>query len=121
MEEFNNLEGATPPLLTAAAISPDAQAKASDSFDFLASMGELPEVRIPIGQVQYFSVLSSTWESIPVTVQLVARKGCDQMLLDFILRLAEVGVVNRVFWCRDKTTQPIVLCPIFVVQLVLRI
>jgi Asp-tRNA(Asn)/Glu-tRNA(Gln) amidotransferase A subunit family amidase len=96
VEDFNHLEGATPFLLTAAAASPNAQAKASDFFNFLASMGELPEVTIPIGQVQYFSVLSRTWEPIPVAVQLVARKGCDQMLLDVVLRLAEVGVVREV-------------------------
>jgi len=96
VEEFNHLEGATPFLLTAAASSPDAQAKASDFFNFLASMGELPEVTIPIGQVQYFSVLSRTWEPILVAVQLVTRKGCDQMLLDLVLHLAEVGVVREV-------------------------
>ncbi|KIM46589.1 hypothetical protein M413DRAFT_440231, partial [Hebeloma cylindrosporum] len=54
VEEFNHLEGATPFFLTAAAASPDGQAKASDFFNFLASMAELPEVTIPIGQVQYF-------------------------------------------------------------------
>ena len=96
VEEFNHLEGATPFLLTAAAASPGTQAKASDFFNFLASMGELPEVTIPIGEVQYFSVLSRIWEPIPVAVQLVARKGCDQMLLDLVHRLAEVGVVREV-------------------------
>jgi len=96
VEEFNHLEGATPFFLSAAADASVDQAQVSDFFNFVASMGELPEVTIPIGQVSYFSVLSRTWEPIPVAVQVVARKGCDQMLLDLVLRLAEVGVVREV-------------------------
>ncbi|KDR84180.1 hypothetical protein GALMADRAFT_111430 [Galerina marginata CBS 339.88] len=94
VEEFNYLSGATPFLLSFAGA--DTEAKASDFFNFLASMGELPEVTVPIGQVQYFSALSRTWEPIPISIQLVSRKGCDQMLLDLVKRLADVGVVRPV-------------------------
>ncbi|KAH9482271.1 Scytalone dehydratase-like protein Arp1 [Psilocybe cubensis] len=95
VEDFNHLAGATPFLLTAAGGDNPASA-ASDFFNFLASMGELPEVTVPIGQVDYFSPLSRTWEPIPIAVQLVSRKGCDKMLLELVRQLAEAGVVRPV-------------------------
>ncbi|KAF8165859.1 amidase signature domain-containing protein [Crassisporium funariophilum] len=94
VEEFNHLSGAAPFLLTAA--GSDGQAKSSDFFNFLASMGELPEVTVPIGQVDYFSHVSRKWEHLPIAVQLVTRKGCDGMLLNLVKKLAEVGVVGEV-------------------------
>ncbi|KAF8958501.1 amidase signature domain-containing protein [Flammula alnicola] len=94
VEEFNHLSGATPFLLTA--VGADRPAKLSDFFNFLASMGELPEVTIPIGQASYFSPLSRAWEPIPVAIELIARKGCDQMLLDLVKNLAELGVIGPV-------------------------
>ncbi|KAF4619180.1 hypothetical protein D9613_004861 [Agrocybe pediades] len=94
VEDFNHLSGATHFLLTAAGAG--VEAKMSDFFNFLASMGELPEVTIPIGQVHYFSQLSRTWEPIPVAVQLVSRKGCDAMLLDLVKALADKDVVRAV-------------------------
>ncbi|PPQ68614.1 hypothetical protein CVT25_005524 [Psilocybe cyanescens] len=95
VEDFNHLAGATPFLLTAAG-GDNPEAAASDFFNFIASMGELPEVTVPIGQVDYFSPLSRTWEPIPIAIQLVSRKGCDKMLLELVRRLADAGVVQPV-------------------------
>ncbi|KAF8914399.1 amidase signature domain-containing protein [Gymnopilus junonius] len=94
LEELNHISGAMPFLLSLP--TADKVSKVSDFFNFLASMGELPEVTIPIGQVEYFSHLSRTWEPIPVSIQLVSRKGCDQMLLDLVKTLGDVGVVRPV-------------------------
>ncbi|KAF8166981.1 amidase signature domain-containing protein [Pholiota molesta] len=95
VEEFNHISGATPFLLTAAG-GADRDARLADFFNFLASMGELPEITIPIGEVQYFSHLSRRWEPIPVALEFVARKGCDQMLLDLVKKLWELGMVQGV-------------------------
>jgi Asp-tRNA(Asn)/Glu-tRNA(Gln) amidotransferase A subunit family amidase len=95
VEEFNHISGATPFLLTAAG-GADREARLADFFNFLASMGELPEITIPIGEVQYFSHLSRRWEPIPVALEFVARKGCDQMLLVLVKKLWELGMVQSV-------------------------
>jgi len=94
VEEFNHLSGAAPFLITVAAQGQEA--KLADFFNFLASMGELPEVTIPIGEATYFSHVSGVWEPIPVAIELVARKGCDAMLLDLVKKLGELGVVRTV-------------------------
>jgi Asp-tRNA(Asn)/Glu-tRNA(Gln) amidotransferase A subunit family amidase len=59
-------------------------------------MAELPEITVPIGQVMYFSSVSRTWEALPIAIQLVARKGCDQMLLSLVKQLTEKGIVKEV-------------------------
>ena len=48
-EEFNHISGATQFLL--AAPGADKELQVSDFLNFLASMGELPEITVPIGQV----------------------------------------------------------------------
>ena len=93
-EEFNHVSGATQFLLTTPGA--DKEPQLSDFLNFLASMGELPEVTVPIGKVMYFSSVSRTWEALPIAVQLVARKGCDQMLLSLVKQLAEIDIVKRV-------------------------
>ena len=93
-EEFNHISGATQFLLAAPGAGKEPQV--SDFLNFLASMGELPEITVPIGQIMYYSSVSRTWEALPIAVQLVARKGCDQMLLSLVKQLAEMGIVKRV-------------------------
>lgn len=93
-EEFNHISGATPFLLSTP--SADKESQVSDFLNFLASMAELPEITVPIGQAMYFSSVSRTWEALPIAIQLVARKGCDQMLLSLVGRLAAMGIVKGV-------------------------
>ena len=93
-EEFNHVSGSTQFLLTTPGA--DKEPQVSDFLNFLASMGELPEVTVPIGQAMYFSSVSRTWEALPIAVQLVARKGCDQMLLSLVKQLAEMEIVKQV-------------------------
>ena len=75
---------------------PPSPPRAADFFNFLASMGNLPEVTIPIGQVKYFSHVSNEYEMIPVAVQLVARSGCDRVLLEIVKKLGESGALRDV-------------------------
>lgn len=90
VEDFNALSGAAQLPLTASI----AGTKASDYFTFLASMADLPEVTLPIGQVSYYSQVSMDWEMLPVAVQLVAHPGCDGMLMDLVKKLAGAGVLS---------------------------
>lgn len=95
VEEFNHLSGSVPFLLTAAG-GADKAAKFSDFFNFLASMGELPEITIPIGQARYYSQISRRWEYIPVAVEIVTRKGCDGMLMTLVEALADMGIIGPI-------------------------
>lgn len=54
------------------------------------------DMTIPIGQVPYQSNVSLVEEMVPVTVSVVARRGCDFMLWDMVERLAEEGVLRTV-------------------------
>ncbi|KAK7752396.1 hypothetical protein SLS62_005734 [Diatrype stigma] len=54
------------------------------------------DMTIPIGQVPYRSNVSLVEEMVPVTVSVVARRGCDFMLWDIVERLAEEGVLRTV-------------------------
>jgi Asp-tRNA(Asn)/Glu-tRNA(Gln) amidotransferase A subunit family amidase len=92
VEDFNSLSGSAPFLLT----TPMADSKASDYFTYISSMGGLPEITVPIGQVGYYSRVSRQWEMLPVAVQLVAHPGCDNMLLELVKNLAAAGVVGPV-------------------------
>ncbi|PFH44794.1 hypothetical protein AMATHDRAFT_51878 [Amanita thiersii Skay4041] len=106
VEEFNGLDGTAPILLPNAprqsfqsSSSPGGGAggpQATDYLYFIASMAGLPEVTIPLGQVPYFSHISRRWEMLPVSVQLVAHKGCDAVLLEVVKKLGELGVAQTV-------------------------
>ncbi|KAG6835834.1 hypothetical protein H0H93_014111, partial [Arthromyces matolae] len=92
VEEYNLMEGAAQALLTGPVGG--GEAKPSDFFTYLGSMAGLPEITIPIGQVKYFSQISMDWEMLPVAVQLVAHRGCDDMLLSLVEKLAVKGVLS---------------------------
>ena len=49
-----------------------------------------------VGQVPYNSTISGIEEYLPVTVDLIARPGCDYMLLDLTARLADAGILSKV-------------------------
>ncbi|THG97905.1 hypothetical protein EW145_g7517, partial [Phellinidium pouzarii] len=53
-----------------------------------------PDMVVPIGQVPYASVISGIEEVLPVAASLVARRGCDFMLLDLVAALADKGIVQ---------------------------
>ncbi|TFK43969.1 amidase signature domain-containing protein [Crucibulum laeve] len=94
-EEFNSFQGAAPFLLTAPSAD-STPPEMKDYFNFLASMAELPEVTVPIGQVPYWSQITRRWEMLPVAAQLVVARGCDGMLMELVRKLSENGVVGGV-------------------------
>ncbi|KAK1637807.1 amidase [Colletotrichum phormii] len=51
---------------------------------------------IPIGQVSYFSNVTFQDEIMPVTVNLVAKRGCDFVLFNLVNDLADKGILKTV-------------------------
>ncbi|CAM1507484.1 Fc.00g071250.m01.CDS01 [Cosmosporella sp. VM-42] len=64
----------------------------------IAPFAKLVDVTIPIGSISYDSVISKREEPLVITLNLVAHKGCDLALLDFLSACAEVGL------CKNVTT-----------------
>jgi Asp-tRNA(Asn)/Glu-tRNA(Gln) amidotransferase A subunit family amidase len=89
-EEYNSLPGATSLLLT----RPGPDSKVSESFHYLASMAGLPDVGIPLGQVEYFSHISQKSEYLPISLQLVTRRGCDEIIMSLIEDLTRNGFLR---------------------------
>ncbi|KAG6844007.1 hypothetical protein H0H87_010730 [Tephrocybe sp. NHM501043] len=102
VEEFNHIEGAVQAILT----GHTEDATPSDYFHFVATMAGLPEITIPLGQVRYYSHISREWEMLPVTVQLVAHRGCDEMLLKLTDKLAVAGTSHDVCPPQLSTIHP---------------
>ncbi|GLB34241.1 putative amidase [Lyophyllum shimeji] len=94
IEDFNSLDGAAQALLSAPPAGEEPQFK--DFFTFVGSMAGLPEVTVPLGQVPYFSQVSRRWEVLPVAVQVVAHRGCEDVLFEMVRRLAAKGVLKGV-------------------------
>ncbi|KAI1615006.1 amidase family protein [Exophiala viscosa] len=68
---------------------------AGTSGDFCPFFGCI-DVTVPLGQVTYWSKKTLREETMPVTIGLIAKRGCDLMLYDFIEKLADVGVLKTV-------------------------
>jgi hypothetical protein len=51
---------------------------------------------VPLGQVPYNSTITGMTEFLPVTISMVARKGCDYMLFDLISALESSGIISSV-------------------------
>lgn len=88
VEEFNILSGATGFILTW-------PPRVSDGLHYLTSMAGLPDITVPLGQVEFYSQITRTWETLPVSIQLVAQAGCDNMLFDIIKTLTKAGVLRE--------------------------
>ncbi|KAJ6446974.1 glutamyl-tRNA(Gln) amidotransferase [Purpureocillium lavendulum] len=74
------LHGVTPP--------------AAFSASRISVMGEVPDLVVPIGEIPYKSAVTNHTEYLPVTVDLMARKGCDGMLFSLVERLLAEGIVG---------------------------
>ncbi|KIW19498.1 hypothetical protein PV08_00070 [Exophiala spinifera] len=51
---------------------------------------------IPIGQVPYFSNVTFHEEMVPVTINMVVKRGCDFVLLNMIEQMADAGILKTV-------------------------
>jgi len=62
----------------------------------VAVFGRSPDIVIPLGQIPFNSTISNKTEMVPVTVDVVARRGCDFVLLDLVGALADKGIITSV-------------------------
>ncbi|EXF81473.1 hypothetical protein CFIO01_07716 [Colletotrichum fioriniae PJ7] len=62
----------------------------------LASYFGSADFTIPIGQVPYYSNVTYREEMMPVTVNMVARRGCDFVLFNLVEELTKLGVLGPV-------------------------
>jgi hypothetical protein len=71
-------------------------APAAFSTSRISPLGEVPDFVVPIGQISYHSNITNHDEFLPVTVNFVARKGCDGMLFSLVESLVAEGIVKGV-------------------------
>ena len=62
----------------------------------ISVLTEIPDIVVPIGQVPYHSTITGRTEYLPVTISLMAAKGCDYMLLNLIEGLSDAGIISGV-------------------------
>jgi hypothetical protein len=51
---------------------------------------------LPIGLVSYFSNITFTEELMPVTINMIVKRGCDKVLWNFVEALADNGILKTV-------------------------
>ncbi|KAE8154100.1 amidase family protein [Aspergillus avenaceus] len=51
---------------------------------------------IPLGQVPYKSPVTKVTEQLPVSINMIVRRGCDFVMFNFIEKMAEAGIVRTV-------------------------
>ena len=67
---------------------------AAFSTSRISVMSGTPDMVVPIGQVAYNSTVTNHAECLPVTVDLMAAKGCDGMLFSLVQALLKRGLVS---------------------------
>lgn len=80
------------------------QAPGAFSTSRISVMAEVPDIVIPIGQVEYESQVTHHTEYLPVTVDLMAAKGCDGMLFSLVRKMHEIGMISEVKTGRSLVT-----------------
>ena len=63
---------------------------------FISPIAGNPDFVIPIGEVLYNSTATTKMEKMPVSVRVMAAKGCDSMLLDLINELAAKKMIPSI-------------------------
>ncbi|PHH71475.1 hypothetical protein CDD83_5164 [Cordyceps sp. RAO-2017] len=63
---------------------------------FAAPLAGFPEVVVPVGEAAYRSAVTGRDEFLPVTVRIMAARGCDAMLLDLVRDLVREGILPTV-------------------------
>lgn len=59
----------------------------------LSPFGEVPDSVFPVGQVRVYSEVTQHDEWLPLTVDVVAAKGCDGLLVRLAQDLVGAGIV----------------------------
>ena len=59
----------------------------------ISQLAGVPEVVVPLGEVNYTSRVTNTTKYLPVAVSINAAAGCDVMLFDLVDALAREGII----------------------------
>lgn len=70
----------------------------------ISVMSEAPDFVVPIGEAPYNSTITGHVEYLPVTVNLMAAKGCDGMLFSLIEDLYKAGILKKSLTGRSGVT-----------------
>lgn len=70
----------------------------------ISVMSGVPDIVVTIGEVQYQSKVTKTTEYLPVTVDLMAARGCDGALFDIVTGMYERGMLPKVKTGRSLVT-----------------
>ncbi|KZT62918.1 amidase family protein [Calocera cornea HHB12733] len=62
----------------------------------VCSFAGCPDYTVPIGQVPYYSNVTFTTEMVPVTINVVARRGCDFMLFNLFEEMENRGMLATI-------------------------
>ncbi|KAJ3051571.1 hypothetical protein HK097_007417 [Rhizophlyctis rosea] len=62
----------------------------------ISVFAEVPDVVVPIAELPYNSTITGKEEKLPVTVSLMAAKGCDLMLFNLIADLQKAKIISSV-------------------------
>lgn len=54
-----------------------------------------PDFVLPIGEATYFSNITQHEEQLPVTVDIMAARGCDGLIYDLVRDLVEAGILKN--------------------------
>ncbi|RAL16002.1 glutamyl-tRNA(Gln) amidotransferase, subunit A [Aspergillus homomorphus CBS 101889] len=60
----------------------------------IANMAEVPDFVFPVGEVEVYSGVTQHDERFPVTVDVMAAKGCDGMIVRLAQDLLEAGIIS---------------------------
>jgi Asp-tRNA(Asn)/Glu-tRNA(Gln) amidotransferase A subunit family amidase len=81
---------------SAAAFLATVPARAAVSGASICPIFGCVDMTIPIGQVTYQSNITYHIEYMPVTVSVIAKRGCDYMLYNMWEKLADLGVLKTI-------------------------
>ncbi|PYH47320.1 glutamyl-tRNA(Gln) amidotransferase, subunit A [Aspergillus saccharolyticus JOP 1030-1] len=61
----------------------------------ISNMAEVPDFVLPVGEVEVYSSITNHLEKFPVTVDVLAAKGCDGLIVRLAQDLLEAGIIAR--------------------------
>ena len=65
------------------------------TLEMMSTLGGGPDFVLPIGEVEYFSEITGHVEAMPVTVNVMAARGCDGLVYAVVRELVETGVLGE--------------------------
>ncbi|KAI9726019.1 MAG: hypothetical protein M1834_009430 [Cirrosporium novae-zelandiae] len=66
------------------------------SISRVSNFAEVPDFVVPIGETTYTSTITSHNETLPITINFVAAKGCDGMIFSLVQKMVKEGLVMEV-------------------------